>query len=119
MALTIRSLGEGCSILEGAVVGETARLGPGYHVGPGCGVGTGAGLGPGVMLLDRTWLPGTATPAMVGAGAKVGGGTDSILPGPESIAMTVLPLLGVLPPLPRKKRQLVGLHRINGAFRQS
>ncbi len=49
-------------------------LGPGCHVGPDCGVGTGAELGPGVMLLDRTRLPGKASPATVGAGAKVGGG---------------------------------------------
>ncbi|MCK4970263.1 MAG: hypothetical protein KAS77_07045, partial [Thermoplasmata archaeon] len=33
-----------------------------------------AELGPGVVLLDRTRLPGEASPAMVGAGATVGGG---------------------------------------------
>jgi UDP-3-O-[3-hydroxymyristoyl] glucosamine N-acyltransferase len=68
------SLGDDCRVEEGAVVGEDAVMGPGCHVGPDCGVGTGAELGPGVMLLDRTRLPGKQSPAMVGAGAKVGGG---------------------------------------------
>ncbi len=68
------TLGEGCRVEEGAVVGVDARLGPGCFIGPDCGVGTAAELGPGVMLLDRTRLPGKATPATVGAGAKVGGG---------------------------------------------
>ena len=67
-------LGEGCRVEEGAVVGQDARLGAGCHVGPDCGVGTGAELGPGVRVLDRTRLPGKQSPAMVGAGAKVGGG---------------------------------------------
>ena len=47
---------------------------PGCLVGPDCGVGTGARLGPRVVLVDRTRLPGKQSPAMVGAGAKVGGG---------------------------------------------
>ena len=37
-------------------------------------MGTGAELGPGVVLVDRTRLPGKQAPAMVGVGAKVGGG---------------------------------------------
>ena len=31
-------------------------------------------MGPGVVLVDRTRLPGKQSPAMVGAGAKVGAG---------------------------------------------
>ncbi len=67
-------LGEGCRVEEGAVVGEDAVLGPDCHIDPDCGVGTGARLGPRVVLVDRTRLPGKQVPAMVGAGAKVGGG---------------------------------------------
>lgn len=55
-----------------AVIGEDARLGAGCHMGPDSGVCTGAELGPGVALLDRTRLPRKQSPAMVGAGAKMG-----------------------------------------------
>ena len=36
-------------------------------------------MGPRVVLVDRTRLPGKQSPAMVGAGAKVGG--DAIVAG--------------------------------------
>ncbi|NOQ53124.1 MAG: hypothetical protein GQ558_00810 [Thermoplasmata archaeon] len=58
---------------EGSVVGDDARP-EAPDATWGCGVGTGVPRGPGVVLLDGTRLPGAAAPAMVGAGAKVGGG---------------------------------------------
>lgn len=69
---------KGCYVGAEAVVGEGAQLAPGCIVAPGCGIGTKAYLGPGVRLLNQPRLPPRdprESPALVGARARIGGGT--------------------------------------------